>query len=106
MAEPMNIFEQLQIVSAIVPVDLETGANNGDWVNLAQYDAVDVLLFTGAGSGSDFITLNFNQAKDVAGTSSKALGSVLTRYYLKQGTLTAVGTFTKTTQAAAGSVTL
>jgi len=106
MAEPMNIFEQFQIVSAIVPVDLETGANNGDWVNLAQYDAVDVILFTAAGAGSDFLTLSFNQAKDVAGTGSKALGNVLTKYYLKQGTLTSVGTFTKTTQTAAGSVTL
>lgn len=107
MAEPMNIFEQLQIVSAIVPVDLETTANAGDWVNLALYDACDIIVFLATGAGTDFVTANITQATSAAGANSKALGSVITKYYLKQATaLTSVGTWTKTTQTAAAGVTL
>jgi len=61
----------------IVPVDLQTAANTGDWCSLANYNRVAVLL----------ITANF------------------TVIHEKVGTLNAVTTWTRTAQTAATSYT-
>lgn len=91
----------LDIVPAILPLDLQT-ARDGDYVSLKNAQGVAVVVFKGAGTAGDDPVISFQQAQDVAGTGAKNL-SVITTVHKKQGTLTAVGTWTTVTQAAGAS---
>ena len=92
-----------QIVSGFVPVDMQAGANTGDWVSVENFNHVAIVFFKAAGTAGDDPTITVTQATDAAGTSSKALN--FTRIYTKQGTLSSVANFTLTTQSAANTFT-
>ena len=92
-----------QIVSGFVPVDMQAGANTGDWVSVENFNNLSIVFFKAAGTAGDDPTLTVTQATDNAGTSSKALN--FTRIYTKQGTLASVANFTLTTQSAANTYT-
>jgi hypothetical protein len=97
------LAEQMQIVSAFVPVDLGAAANNGDWVSLKNYARCSIVLFKAAGTAGDDPILTLRQASDVSGTGAKALN--FTRIDAKVGTQTGIGAFTAVTQAAANTYT-
>jgi len=92
-----------QIVSGFVPVDMQAGANTGDWVSVENFNHLSIVFFKAAGTAGDDPTITVSQATDAAGTSSKALN--FTRIYTKQGTLSSVANFTLTTQSAANTYT-
>lgn len=97
------LAETAQIVPAIIPVDLSTAANNGDWVSLKNFDRCTIVVFKAAGTAGDDPVITLRQAQDVSGTGAKALN--FTRVDYKTGTLTAVGAYTTATQAAANTYT-
>jgi hypothetical protein len=97
------LVEEAQIVAAIIPVDSQTGANNGDWVSMKGYDRCSVVIYKAAGVAGDDPVLTLKQASDVAGTGAKALN--FTRIDSKVGAQTGVGTFTANTQAAGNTYT-
>jgi hypothetical protein len=97
------LVEQMQIVSAIIPIDLSAGANNGDWVSMKNYHKLSVVLFKAAGTAGDDPVITLRQASDVAGTGAKAL--TFTRVDSKVGVQTATGQFTTNTQTAANTYT-
>ena len=97
------ILENTQIVAGFGPVDMQSGANAGDWVSLKNYRKVAIVLFKGVGTAGDDPTLTLQQATAVAGTGAKDL--TFTTIYKKQGTLSAIGQWTKVTQTAATSYT-
>lgn len=89
---------ELQVAVAFGPVNMATAANNGDWIALKKYQQLGILLVKMAGGSGEPPTLTIRQATDSAGTSAKALN--FTTVWVKDGAdLTAIGTFTKTTQA-------
>ena len=96
-----RLFETANLVSAFVPVDLQTGANTGDWVGLGDYQRCVVVVFKGAGTAGDDPIFNLQQATDNAGTSAKDL--TFTTIYSKVGTQTGIANFTRNTQTAATS---
>lgn len=98
-----NFVENNQLVAGIIPIDLATGANNGDWVSLKNYRHVTCVLYKAAGTAGDDPIFKIQQATAVAGTAAKDL--LFDTVYVKSGTLTSVGTFTKVTQTAATSYT-
>lgn len=99
-----NLFvEEAQIVAAIIPVDSQTGANNGDYVSLKNYDRCAIIIFKAAGVAGDDPVITVTQAQDVAGTGVKALD--FTRIDAKVGAQTGVGQFTTVTQAAGNTYT-
>lgn len=98
-----RLIEQVQIVSAIVPIDLQAGANAGDWVSLKLYSRVAVIVFKAAGTAGDDPVLTMEQAQDVSGTGVKALN--FTDIWAKVGAQTGIGVFTRVTQAAANTYT-
>ncbi|MBB95587.1 MAG: hypothetical protein CML68_13480 [Rhodobacteraceae bacterium] len=104
MNSNIDFAEQVQIVPAIVPVDLSSGANAGDWISMKNYERVTVVFFKGAGTAGDDPTVTLNEATAVDGTGSQTLAAI-DKVYVKQGTLTSVGTFSVTTQAAAATYT-
>lgn len=96
--------EENQAVSGFLPVDLQTGANDGDYVSLKGYRKATILFFKNAGTAGDDPTITLQQATDVAGTGEKALD--FTFLHVKQDTvLTAVGQYTRVTQAASNTYT-
>lgn len=98
------LVESGQLVSGFVPIDLQTGANDGDWVSLKNYNHVALVLFKAVGTSGDDPTLTIEQATDVAGGSAKALD--FTDIFTKQGAdLASVGTWTKVTQASGNTYT-
>lgn len=99
----MKELERIQLVAGFVPVDMQTAANNGDWVNVAQYDHCLVVLFKGIGTNGDDPTLTLLQATDVTGAGSKALN--FDRIFVKQGTQTGIGQFTEIDQVSANTYT-
>lgn len=99
-----EFMEANTIVPLITPVDFQTGANNGDWVNFAGYERAVIVLYGGVGTAAQDPIFKLQQAKDVAGTSPKDI--LFTRYRTKIGaSLAAISDFTLSTQAAATSVT-
>lgn len=103
-----HFLEKVQIVSGFVPVDMKTGANNGDYVSMKNYGRCAIVLHKGVGGAGEDPTIVLQQATSVAGTSVKALPYDRVDY--KIGTLTAQGTFTtaapSAAAAAAGTYTL
>jgi len=97
------LVENSQILSAFVPVDLQDGANTGDWVALENFNQLSIVFFKAAGTAGDDPTLTIQQATDNAGTSAKALN--FTTVYVKQGTLASVANFTKVTQSSGNTYT-
>ena len=95
------LVERVQICAGFGPADMSTAANNGDWMSLKDFDSCAIVFFKGAGTAGDDPTLTLKQATDVSGANAKALD--FTRVDYKQGTLTALGTFTTVTQAAANT---
>lgn len=100
-----NILEAVQIVEGVPAVDLSTGANNGDYVSLKNYNRCAVVFVSGVGTAGDDPTLTIQQASDVAGTGVKALN--FTVIFRKQAAtnLTTTGVWTRTTQTAANTYT-
>jgi len=88
----------LDLVSGTVPADLQT-AVAGDYISLKNAAGVLVVFFKGAGTAAEDPTLELQQATAVAGTNAKDLNGFVD-IYKKQGTLTAVGSWTKVTQTA------
>jgi hypothetical protein len=101
-----RILERINIVEAWPVVDLQTGANDGDWVSLKNYKRVLCVLMASVGTASQDPIITMEQASAVAGTGAKAL-TVVTAGWTKIGTtnLTAVGTWTAVAQAAAATFT-
>lgn len=96
-----NMLSTMQLVPAIVPVDLAGGANDGDWVSLAQYETVIFVVMTAVGTAGDDATITLNQATSAAGAGSKAL-AVIDEIYQKQAAdIATIGQYTQVTQAAA-----
>ncbi|MFN4017613.1 MAG: hypothetical protein ACK4JB_19895 [Reyranella sp.] len=98
-----HILEKTQIVAGIIPVDTQSGANNGDWVSLKGYGRCAVVFYKAAGVAGDDPVFTLRQAQDVSGTGAKALD--FTRIDTKVGAQTGIGQFTTNTQAAANTYT-
>jgi hypothetical protein len=91
------------IEAAVVPVDLSSAANNGDWFSLENYQRVAIVLFKGAGTAGDDPVFTLRQATDASGTSAKALNFEVV--YEKVGTLASVTAWTRVAQSAANTYT-
>lgn len=103
MPTNMEFLSYCNIISNIIPVDLQTAANNGDWVNMRDYDRVLAVLFKAAGTAGDDPVLTPLQATSASGTGSKAIN--FSKIWKKVGTQTGIGTWTITTQTAAATYT-
>lgn len=97
----MRIAVEGQIVAGIIPVDMQTAVNHGDYVSMKNYGHCTVIVFTAVGTGGDDPVITLDQAKTVAGGSTKTLN--ISEIFHKVGAtaLTAVSKFTRVTQTAA-----
>lgn len=100
-----SLLDYIDIVEGFPPVDLDAGANTGDYVSLKNYGGCLVMFHSGIGTAGQDPILVLQQASDVAGTGVKDLN--FTIIFRKQAAtnLAAVSVWTKTTQTAATSYT-
>lgn len=103
MAE--EFVHKINIVEGFLPVDLQTGANDGDWVSLRNYHNCAVVFVSAVGTAADDPTLTMEQATDVAGAGAKALNFTVIHRKQAATDLTSTGTWTRTTQTAAATFT-
>ncbi len=94
-----------QVVEGWVPVDLQDGANSGDYVSLANYHNCAIIFMSGVGTGGDDPTLTVQQATTVAGGSVKALNFTVIHTKEAATDLSGTGQYTRTTQSAANTYT-
>ena len=99
-----KLFDNCQLVSAILPVDSQSAANNGDFVCLKNYAKCAIIMHKAIGVAGDDPTFTVTQATTVAGAGEKALNFTAIR--VKQGAdLAAIAEFTNTTQSASNTYT-
>ena len=100
-----EFLELADIVPAFIPVDMQSGANNGTWVNMALCDRVVCVLFKAVGTAGDDPVFTLKQATDGAGTGAKAL--TFTRIRTKIGAIATAANqvWTVVTQSASGTYT-
>jgi hypothetical protein len=90
------------VVAGFVPINIGS-ARQGDAVSMKNWGRCLILFIAAAGPAGDDPTLTVEQCTAIAPSNAKALN--FTRVDVKQGTLTAVGTWTKVTQAAGNTYT-
>ena len=105
MPTPLMLGNLVDMVEGFPAVDLQTGANNGDYVSLKNADRAAVVFISGLGTAGQDPTLTIEQATSNAGGGVKALN--FTVIYRKQAAtdLTGTAVWTRTTQTAANTYT-
>ncbi len=99
------LVQNAQIVPAIIPIDLATANNDGDWVNMENYQHCAVIFMADVGTAAQDPIFTVRQATSNAGAGAKAL--TFTDIWEKEGAtaINAIGVMTHRTQAAANTYT-
>ena len=97
-----NLLDVIDIVPMLSPINLGS-ARTSDVISLKNHGSGLLCFYKVGGATNEDPTLTVLQCTSVAASGAKALN--FTTLYTKQGTLTSVGTWTKTTQAAAATYT-
>jgi type III secretory pathway component EscV len=87
--------EIADIIPAFVPVNLSTGSNAGQWVNMSKIQRLVIVFFKGAGITGDDPQIQVSQATNNAGANAKALN--FNRIRTKQGGISSNSQYTLTT---------
>lgn len=100
-----HLAEGQQIVAMQVPVDAGGGAVASDWVNMANFNHLEIVFVADIGTTGEDPVITVLQATDNSGTGSKDLD--FNTYYTKEGAtaISAIGEFTKTTQTGSNTAT-
>jgi hypothetical protein len=101
-----GFVDEINLAEGFLPVNMASGANDGDWVSLKNYQRVAIIFYGAPGAAGEPATITVEQATDVSGGNAKAL--TFTRYAIKTAAtnLQAVGTWTRSTQTAANTLAL
>lgn len=84
MPSSLMLGHDFDIVEGFPTVDLNTGANDGDWVSLKNNSRVGIFFTSGTGTGNDDPTVLVQQATTNAGGSVKVLNIVTGQVFKKQ----------------------
>lgn len=98
-----EFLEVADIVPAFVPVDMQTAANNGQWVNMKSINRLVCVLIKAAGTAGDNPVVTLQQATSNAGAGAKPL--TFTRARTKIGAIGSTPQWTIVTQSAANTFT-
>ena len=101
-----TITESMDLVSCFIPVDMQTGANTGDFVSLKNWGRCTFVLYKAVGTAGQDPVITLQQATVVAGTDAKN-AVIITEFRHKLGLASArdaLGVWTTVTQTAATTV--
>ena len=88
------------------PVDTQTGANTGKRIAMRYGETVSIVLFKGAGTGTDVPVFTLNEHTALTGGTSQTLAKIATWHRKSAATLLGSETWVTTTQVAAATLTL
>jgi hypothetical protein len=92
------------IVPAIVPVNLNTGANTGERVHLKNCSGVTIVVFASIGTAASDLAVDVQEANAASGGTIRDL-DIVTKYYIKDAlSLTAATTWSEISQTAASEI--
>lgn len=92
------------VVSGIVPVNLNTGANTGARVHLKNCNGVTIVVYAGVGTAASDLAVDLQEHTAATGGTSQDL-DIITKYYSKQElTLDGDEVWSEHTQAAASEI--
>ena len=92
------------IVPAIVPVNLNTGANTGERVNMKDCTGVSIVVFASIGTAASDLAVDVQEANAATGGTIRDL-DIVTKYYIKDAlSLTAATTWSEVSQSAASEI--
>lgn len=103
MAE--EFVQHVNMVEGFPLVDLQTGANDGDYVSLKEYHNCAVVFRAAPGTAGDDPTLTLQQATDVSGGSVKALNFTVVHTKQAATDLSSTGTWTRVSQSSGNTYT-
>jgi hypothetical protein len=98
-----EFLEIADIIPAFVPVDMQTGANNGQWITMREISRLVCVLYKAAGTAGDNPVITLQQATSNSGANAKAL--TFTRARTKIGAIASTPQWTIVTQSAANTFT-
>lgn len=101
-----NFFSSSDLIPMASPVNLATGANPGDRINMKEYHGVLLALLKGIGTAGDNPVFTLLQHDAPTGGNSKALNISEIYARLDAADVGTVGSFTKLTQAPAATFTI
>lgn len=101
-----GIGRLLDLSVGFAPVDTQAGANTGKRVALRYSETITVVLFKGAGVGTDVPVFTLNEHTALTGGTSQVLAKITTWFRKSATTLAGTETWVATTQAAASTLTL
>lgn len=79
-----DFFETHDFAAGFVPVNMASADNDGDWVNISEYDGIAILFFAAAGTAGQDPTIEVKQAKSGTGTDEKDF--LFSRVWVKKAT--------------------
>lgn len=92
------------IVPAIVPVNLNTGANTGERVHMKDCRAVSIVIFASIGTAGSDLAVDVQESNAATGGTIQDL-DIVTKYYIKDSlSLTAATTWSEVSQTAASEI--
>lgn len=92
------------IVPAVLPVNLNTGANTGFRVHMKDCRAVSIVVFASIGTAASDLALDVQESNAATGGTIQDL-DIVTKYYIKDAlALDASATWSETSQAAASEI--
>jgi hypothetical protein len=98
-----EFLEIADIIPAFVPVDMQAGANNGQWISMKHIGRLLCVLLKAAGTAGDDPVITLKQATSNAGAGAKAL--TFTRARTKVGPIASTPLWTIVSQAASNTFT-
>lgn len=92
------------IVPAVLPVNLNTGANTGFRVHMKDCRAVSIVIFASIGTAASDLALDVQESNAATGGTIQDL-DIVTKYYIKDAlALDASATWSEISQSAASEV--
>lgn len=99
-----GLGKSYDIVPAIVPVNLNTGANTGDRVHMKDCRAISIVVFASIGTAGSDLALDVQEANAATGGTIQDL-DIVTKYYIKDAlSLTSATTWSEISQSAASEI--
>lgn len=99
-----GLGKSFDIVPAIVPVNLNTGANTGFRVHMKDCRAVAIVVFASIGTAASDLALDVQEASAATGGTIQDL-DVVTKYYIKDAlSLAASTTWAEVSQSATSEI--
>lgn len=101
-----GLGREFDLAVGLVPYDTNAAAGTGKRVSLKKAQAASIVLFKGAGTGTDNPVITLQEHNAASGGTSQNLARIAEWHYKSAASLAGTEAWVKGTQAAAATLTL